>query len=152
MWKYKYHISLTILLLNIDRRKHQTDFKHRNTPMDIYLNASIKITFTDAHKHTHTHTHTRPYIIRVKEENKLCNFAVYSCHQFTITFSLYIPIIFYLHPDQQISHYGQLLKSRALKGWYSASQNGGINFPTIQHKKFMCSVTLYWGKYFLLTC
>ena len=101
----------------------------------------------DIHTHTHTHTHAHLYILLGLRKKKLSNFAIHSCHQFTINSLSFNQIIFCPHPYQQIPQYGHLLKPLSLKSWYSVSQDEGTDFQTTQNKKFIRSVTLHSGNY-----
>ena len=119
-------------------------------PVDIYRNVTIKITLIHTHKHTHTHRHM--YILLGLRKKKNYVTLLYILVTSSLLPSLsYNQIIFCLHPDHQIPQYGHLLKSLTLKGWYSASQDGGMNFQTKHYKYFLYSITFHWGIFFHLT-
>ena len=89
------------------------------------------------HTHTHTHTHTQTHTHKQKRTfillglRKKTNYV--TMRYILVTSPLlpslsYIQIIFCLHPLYHIPQYAHQLTSLALKGWYSASQDGGMDF------------------------
>jgi hypothetical protein len=141
MWKYKYVYHSPsqywiLIVIGIKRTPnpgkasgHTSQREHKN---DI-----------------HTHTHTYLYILLGLRKKK--NYV--TLRYILVTSSLlpslsYNQIIFCLHLDHQIPQYGHLLKSLTLEGWYSASQDGGMNFQTKHYKYFLYSITFHWGIFF----
>jgi hypothetical protein len=75
-------------------------------------------------------------VVRVNEGNKLRIFVIRSFHQFTLTVLFSIPITLCFLYVHQIPQYEHILHILALKVC-------GIDFQTMEYKKFLCSLFLH---------